>query len=183
MEEQLLANALSVYGSRCQSVSQLNWINRSAIPSWPIHYLISAWISKNFILQILNINTLEAHTHVHTPTHPHSPHSFGQCTHRDSWKFNNNENCKRQWEIQLAWALPNTCQQASQSARWGVCVCLFGCAGVCVASWHNLICSLAHPFKSTSIQSVIHCAHCIKCIKNTQHKQNALKKQTKNKLK
>jgi len=29
-------------------------------------------------------------------------------------------------------------------------------------SWHNLICTLAHPFKSASIHSAIHCAHCIK---------------------
>lgn len=41
--------------------------------------------------------------------------------------------------------------------------CVAAC--MCVASWHNLICTLAHPFKLASIHSAIHCAHCIKRIK------------------
>jgi len=48
-------------------------------------------------------------------------------------------------------------------------------AGGCM-SWHNLICTLAHPFKSASIHSAIHCAHCIKRIKirHTNELENKL---------
>jgi len=60
-----------------RSVEQLNWMLNFQNSNWPIHYLISAWISKNFVLQILNINTLETnapsntHKRQHTHTHTH----------------------------------------------------------------------------------------------------------------